>query len=188
MTKQQIENGAKALYSEYQQRMSKFASSKWEDLYESGKYGWRATFLAALAYIREQAGERAGHSFVAPSKAVAPTSIPNSMVTNCHRCGKKAVLVSSGPLVGCPQGVSTLRCPDDECFRIQMDDAMKRSQQIQAVAPHRISREAAQAIRVAAWNSLLSDKAYEDRVFLAALAAAGIGIEVEGSPDTSPAE
>jgi hypothetical protein len=60
MTKQQIENGAKALYSEYQQRMSKFASSKWEDLYESGKYGWRATFLAALAFIREQ-GPNAVH-------------------------------------------------------------------------------------------------------------------------------
>ena len=91
---------------------------------------------AECSVLRGEHHKLKSHPFVAP-KAVAPTSIPNSMVTNCHRCGKKAVLVSSGPLVGCPQGVSTLRCPDDECFRIQMDDAMKQSQQVQAIATHR---------------------------------------------------
>lgn len=49
----------------------------------------------------------------------APQAIQNEPPFQCAECDETMEVVMSGPLPGCPQGISTLRCPTDSAHMAQ---------------------------------------------------------------------
>jgi hypothetical protein len=44
---------------------------------------------------------------------MSESGVSNTSLSHCPKCGEKLVMVSTGPLPGCPQGVSSRQCPTD---------------------------------------------------------------------------